>query len=178
MSKRNGAATGGPVKADENENVAAYRAKSGGLLLQVNTEEVKPYFVKLSFSSNDVSWTKSSSDCLIESVWLQDRPAIKNIPNAHPPRQQQSSQGQAQQREQRWAYYCFSFSHLLRFFERWAIEHIAFFSDFLSLQIFQNYWSNTFLTFCSSKSFRVTWFYIFLLFGDNFDQFYNLDNCN
>ena len=85
MSKRNGAATGGPVKADENENVAAYRAKSGGLLLQVNTEEVKPYFVKLSFSSNDVSWTKSSSDCLIESVWLQDRPAIKNIPNAHPP---------------------------------------------------------------------------------------------
>ena len=55
MSKQNGAATGGPVKADENENVAAYRAKSGGLLLQVNTKEVKPYFVKLSFSSNDVS---------------------------------------------------------------------------------------------------------------------------
>ena len=38
MLKRNEAATGAltGAKADENENVAAYRAKSGGLLLQVD----------------------------------------------------------------------------------------------------------------------------------------------
>ena len=47
MSKRNGGVTvSESVKADENENVAAiaYRAKSGGLLLQVTTERDPDFF--------------------------------------------------------------------------------------------------------------------------------------
>ena len=51
MSKRNGAVTGtgAPMKADENENVAAYRAKSGGLLLQVDTKTATLEMLKFSF---------------------------------------------------------------------------------------------------------------------------------